>query len=94
MEENRTMILAGDIGGTRTRLAAFETEGSKLKCVIEKTYPSQDHSGLAEIVADFVKTEGIPVHSACLAWPGRSVVGAARYQIFHGPSIRANWPSS
>ena len=36
------MILAGDIGGTRTRLAAFETEGSKLKCVIEKTYASQE----------------------------------------------------
>src|SRR6266851_1538364 len=70
MEENRTMILAGDIGGTRTRLAAFETEGSKLKCVIEKTYPSQEHRGLAEIVADFVKTEGIPVHGACLGVAG------------------------
>ncbi len=68
------MILAGDIGGTRTRLAAFETEGSKLKCVIERTYPSQDHGGLAEIVADFVKSEGIPVHSACfgVAGPVRS----------------------
>src|SRR5882724_4103580 len=74
MEEDRTMILAGDIGGTRTRLAAFETEGSKLKCVIEKTYASQTHSGLAEIVGDFVKTEGIPVHSACfgVAGPVRS----------------------
>ena len=64
------MILAGDIGGTRTRLAAFETEGSKLKCVIEKTYPSQEHGGLAEIVADFIKTEGIPVHSACFGVAG------------------------
>jgi glucokinase len=64
------MILAGDIGGTRTRLAAFETEGSKLKCVVEKTYPSQEHNGLAEIVSDFVKTEGIPVHSACFGVAG------------------------
>jgi glucokinase len=70
MEDNRTMILAGDIGGTRTRLAAFETEGTKLKCVIEKTYPSQEHGGLAEIVADFVKSEGIPVHSACFGVAG------------------------
>jgi glucokinase len=70
MEENRTMILAGDIGGTRTRLAAFETEGSKLKCVIEKTYPSQEHVGLAEIIADFIKTEGIPVHTACFGVAG------------------------
>ena len=64
------MILAGDIGGTRTRLAAFEIEGSKLKCVVEKTYPSQEHNGLAEIVAEFVKTEGIPVHSACFGVAG------------------------
>ena len=64
------MILAGDIGGTRTRLAAFETEGSKLNCVVEKTYPSQERNGLAEVVAEFVKTEGIPVHSACFGVAG------------------------
>ncbi len=64
------MILAGDIGGTRTRLAAFDTEGSKLQRVTEKTYASQEHGGLAEIIADFVKTEGIPVHSACFGVAG------------------------
>ena len=37
------MILAGDIGGTKSRLAAFETEGSRLKCVVEKIYPSKQH---------------------------------------------------
>jgi glucokinase len=64
------MILASDIGGTRTRLAAFEIESSKLKCVVEKTYPSQEHNGLGEVVAEFVKTEGIPVHSACFGVAG------------------------
>lgn len=64
------MILAGDIGGTRTLLAAFQTEGSKLNRVVEKIYPSQEHGGLAEIVADFIKTEGIPVHSACFGVAG------------------------
>lgn len=64
------MILAGEIGATRTRLAAFETEGSRLNCVVEKTYPSQKHDGLAGILADFIKTEGIPVHSACFGVAG------------------------
>jgi glucokinase len=64
------MILAGDIGGTRTLLAAFDVEGSKLTRVAEKAYPSQQHGGLAEIVASFVKTEGIPVHSACFGVAG------------------------
>ena len=64
------MILAGEIGATRTRLAAFDTEGNKLQRVAEKTYASQTHNGLAEIIADFVLTEGIPVHSACFGVAG------------------------
>jgi glucokinase len=64
------MILAGDIGATRTRLAAFETEGNRLKCVVEKTYMSQQHEGLSPILADFIRTEGIPVHSACVGVAG------------------------
>jgi glucokinase len=69
MEENR-MILAGEIGGTHARLAAFETEGSKLNCVIDTVFESQQHSGLAEIVAEFVKTNGVPVDSACFGVAG------------------------
>jgi glucokinase len=64
------MILAGDIGGTKARLAAFETEGNRLSCVVEKIYPSKEHGGLSEIVADFVKTEGIPARSACFGVAG------------------------
>ena len=30
------MILAGDIGATHSRVAAFETEGNKLPLVVEK----------------------------------------------------------
>lgn len=64
------MILSGEIGATRTRLAAFETEGNRLLCVVEKTFTSQEHRGLAEILSAFIKTEGIPVHSACFGVAG------------------------
>jgi glucokinase len=64
------MILAGEIGATRTRMAAFETEGSRLKLVVEKDYPSQEHAGLAEIIAEFITTEGIAVHRACFGAAG------------------------
>jgi glucokinase len=64
------MILAGEIGATRTRLAAFESQGNKLQCIVEKTYKSQEHSGLAEIIGGFIRTEGIPVHSACFGVAG------------------------
>jgi len=64
------MILAGEIGATHTRLAAFETEGNRLQRVVEKNYLSQQRDGLAGILTDFIKTEGIPVHSACLGVAG------------------------
>jgi glucokinase len=64
------MILAGEIGATRTRLAAFETAGNKLQRVVEKIYASQEHSGLSQIIAGFIKAEGIPVQSACFGVAG------------------------
>src|SRR6266852_5398671 len=70
MEEYRDMMLAAEIGATRTRLAAFELEGSRLQRVTEKTYMSSDHSGLPEIMRDFIVTEGIPVQSACFGVAG------------------------
>ncbi len=77
------MILAGDIGGTNSRLAAFETEGNRLCCVVEKIYPSKQHNGLPEIVADFIKTEGIPAQSACFGVAG---------PVTHGRSKISNLP--
>ena len=64
------MILAGEIGATRARLAAFETEGNKLQKVVEKIYMSQEERSLPEIIAQFTKTEGIPVHNACFGVAG------------------------
>ncbi len=64
------MILVGDIGGTRTRLAAFQTEGNRLECAVEKEYASQEHNGLQEVLVQFIRTEQIPVHSACFGVAG------------------------
>jgi glucokinase len=70
MEDDRTMILAGDIGATNIRLAAFETEGNRLQCAVEKIYLSHDYDGLAGILTQFIRGEGIPVHSACFGVAG------------------------
>ncbi len=72
------MILAGEIGATRTRLAAFDADGNKLQCVVEKTYLSHDHSGLPELITGFIKTEGIPVHSACFGVAGPVTAGRSK----------------
>ena len=77
------MILAGDIGATRTRLAAFQAEGNKLELVVDNTYKAQEHGGLPEIISAFVRTEGIPVHSACFGVAGP--VRAGRSKISNLP---------
>jgi glucokinase len=64
------MILAGEIGATRTRLAGFETEGSRLQLVVEKSFMSQEHAGLTEIITTFIQTEGILVNRACFGVAG------------------------
>ncbi len=72
------MILAGDIGATRVRLAAFQTEGNQLHRVFEKTYRSQEHAGLAELVNDFVTSESLLVHSACFGVAGPVRAGKSK----------------
>ncbi len=49
------MILAGDIGGTNTRIAVFQPIDKKLSLVQEQVYPSRDHLGLTEIVQLFMR---------------------------------------
>lgn len=48
------MILAGDIGGTSTRLALFQIAGSNLVPLAQAKFPSREHAGLDEIVRTFV----------------------------------------
>ena len=64
------MILAGEIGATRTRLAAFEKEGSRLHLLVERNYLSHEHNDLSEIINAFIKAEGIAVHQACFGVAG------------------------
>ena len=64
------MILAGDIGGTSTRLAFFEVVAGRLRVAAEKTYPSVQYSGLAPIALAFVETAKLPLARACFGIAG------------------------
>jgi len=64
------MILAGDVGGTSTRLAFFTVEGWRLKLVVEKDYPSRAHQGLDEIVHEFVAHHRLAIEFACFGIAG------------------------
>jgi glucokinase len=48
------MILAGDIGGTNTRLALFDMENKEKPVVFEKTFPSREKTSLEAVLAEFL----------------------------------------
>lgn len=48
------MILACDVGGTKTDLALFEPNGPALELVKRNTYRSKEHPTFTEIVTDFL----------------------------------------
>lgn len=64
------MFLAGDIGGTNTRVAFFEGDPDHLKIVAIKVYPSSGHSGPEDIVRLFLDEFKHPIDSACFGIAG------------------------
>lgn len=64
------MILAGDIGGTNSRLAFALPQGERFKIEVEQTYSSREHDNLESVVADFVARHGRRVEHACFGVAG------------------------
>jgi glucokinase len=75
------ILLAGDIGGTNSRLALYEaTPGVAATPLFERTYPSTSHGSLDDIAAAFLAAassaldgpggKGKGVSAACLAIAG------------------------
>ncbi len=63
-------VLAGDIGGTKTRLALFEVEGNRLETQVEHTYVSKEYSSLDEITAAFLEASHKLCKHACFGIAG------------------------
>jgi glucokinase len=58
MMQTGTLLLAGDIGGTKTKLALYEAAAGELLLVREQVYPSAAYTDFQLIVADFI--QGLP----------------------------------
>jgi glucokinase len=66
-------VLAGDVGGTSTRLGVFETSSSRPRALVIRTFRTLDFSGLPEIISAFLKAESesaSSIASACLGVAG------------------------
>jgi glucokinase len=61
-------VLAGDIGGTNTRLVIAEVSGARVQVLTERRYASGQYAGLAEILRAFGSDAGC--ETACFAVAG------------------------
>jgi glucokinase len=69
------MLLAGDIGGTKTVLGLFATELGPRRPVVEKSYPSADYDSLDEIALAFLTSAGVPIEAAVFGVAGPVIQG-------------------
>jgi glucokinase len=78
------MILAGDIGGTSTRIALFESGSGPgaLREVAFSRYVSRDHSGLSQILAAFTAAYPRHLDGACFG-----IAGPIRDGVVETPNL-------
>ncbi|HSS39962.1 MAG TPA: glucokinase [Polyangia bacterium] len=79
---DKRIILAGDVGGTNSRFALYDTVGKRAAStpLFERSYPSRSYRALSEIADEFLGAaevalggrvgRGRGVHAACLAVAG------------------------
>jgi glucokinase len=71
------MILAGDIGGTKTVLALFEGEGPAMRRpLLQETFPSRQYSTFVDVLSDFFShSPWVRIRAACFGVAGPVVDG-------------------
>jgi glucokinase len=71
----RNLVLAGDIGGTKTSLALFSINGDKLRIEAEQNFLSKKYSGLSPILDEFRVRNNESIDAACFGVAGPVVDG-------------------
>jgi len=72
------MLVAGDIGGTKTILALFSLENGPRQPLAEATFPSLQYDGLADIVREFLVQTGQRASMGSFGVAGPVVDGRAK----------------
>jgi glucokinase len=86
------MILAGDIGGTKTTLGLFSREQGPHDPLQEETFPSRDYRSLEAIIEVFLARHQVAIKAACFGVAGPVVGGRAQITnlpwIIDTPNLR------
>ena len=78
MSDHSQIILAGDIGGTKSNLAILSIEHETLKIHRNHRFPSGDYTSLNAIIHEFLEAEKGHIPAACFGVPGPVKYGRAR----------------
>jgi glucokinase len=71
------MLLAGDIGGTKTNVAIFAPEDGPRVPLVEATFPSARYPTLEAVIHEFLSRVDLTVSQACFGVAGPIVDGRA-----------------
>jgi glucokinase len=82
---NRPVILAGDVGGTKTLLGLFRQVGGKLRCVREDSLPSQEFRSFEALVGEFLSGTKGKVDRCAVGVAGPVVAGRSHV-------VNLRWP--
>jgi glucokinase len=77
-ERKDAMVLAGDIGGTKTNLGLFQKGERRPAAAIMESFPSREAPGLERIVEQFLEKHPAPVLSACFGIAGPVIHGRCK----------------
>lgn len=72
------MILAGDIGGTKTRLALYDPSAGPRRPEVVDTFRSAEYDSLEEMVRNFVTAQQATVRAASFGVAGPVIQGHAK----------------
>lgn len=72
------MLLAGDIGGTKTVLALFALDSTQNKPTQIRVYPSDAYGSLEEVIAEFLAETAVAPHCAAFGVAGPVLNGRAQ----------------
>jgi glucokinase len=73
-----SMMLAGDVGGTKTNLAICTNEDGRLRVVAEQNFLNRSYVGIEEIVKEFLAGQDCEVTQACFGIAAPIVAGRAK----------------
>lgn len=72
------VLLAGDVGATKTRLALYRLKNRKLEESVSERYESNSAQGLGELVHRFLAAHPSKIDAACFGLPGPVRHGTAK----------------